>query len=89
MICTTLRSLGSAFCRALLVIVLGAVIVATSSTVSAHPGHGITPDGDSPAHYLLEPMHGLGAVLSLVAIAATSAIVRGRALARRSNLKGL
>ncbi len=46
-----------------------AVAVLVTSTASAHPGHGVTPDGDSAAHYLLEPVHGLGLVIAvLVAI---------------------
>lgn len=41
--------------------------LAASSAV-AHPGHGVTPDGDSAAHYLLEPLHGLSLVLGLLVV---------------------
>jgi hypothetical protein len=72
--------------RALWTVAAFMVMSAIATTVAAHPGHGITPNGDSAAHYLLEPMHGLGAVLILVVVAATLAIVRCRTIARRSQV---
>lgn len=58
------------FVRAGLLAVASVVAALATSTASAHPGHGITPDGDSAVHYLIEPLHGLGWVVGfLVAIA--------------------
>ena len=51
--------------------------------VSAHPGHGITPDGDAPVHYLVEPSHGISVALALVASIAVAYIVRSRVIASR------
>ena len=68
------------FVRAGIVSAVGtAVAVLATSTASAHPGHGVTPDGDSAAHYLLEPLHGGGlAVVGLLVVVACIAIVRSR-----------
>ncbi len=52
----------------------GAVL--PTSTALAHPGHGVTPDGDSAAHYLLEPVHGLGLVVGLFGVIACLWLVR-------------
>jgi hypothetical protein len=76
--------LGSAAYRAMSVIALGVIMIAINSPASAHPGHGVTPDGQSPAHCLLEPAHGLGAFVLIIATAACLAIIRSRAIARRS-----
>jgi len=49
-----------------------AISIVVQGVASAHPGHGITPDGDTPAHYILEPSHGIStAVILFVTLAAT------------------
>lgn len=54
-------------------------IVAFAPQAIAHPGHGVTPDGDSVAHYLLEPVHGLGLLLVFAAaVAAVVMVIRTR-----------
>jgi hypothetical protein len=55
-----------------------AIAVLATTTASAHPGHGVTPDGDSAAHYLLEPVHGLGLVVAALVAITSVAIVRSR-----------
>lgn len=61
-----------------------AALLGTSSA-SAHPGHGVTPEGDSVAHYLLEPVHGLGLVLVFAAaVAAVVMVIRARGRADQS-----
>jgi|GEM_PF-2234504 len=55
-----------------------AVTVLSVSTASAHPGHGVTPDGNSAAHYLLEPLHGLGLVVGVLVAIACVGLVRLR-----------
>lgn len=71
------RSLGP---RAFGRLVLGGVtafVSLGSGLASAHPGHGLTGDGDSVAHYALEPIHGWGLVAALViAIVAVVYLVR-------------
>lgn len=50
---------------------LGIALVLGGSTAYAHQGHGHTP-GDTPLHYVIEPMHSIPialAVLILVAFA--------------------
>jgi len=46
------------------------MFVVAATQVQAHPGHGITGEGDSAAHYFVEPTHGLGIALGIVASAA-------------------
>ncbi|HBJ35684.1 MAG TPA: hypothetical protein DDZ51_13250 [Planctomycetaceae bacterium] len=46
----------------------------------AHPGHGITHGGDTPAHYLLEPSHGIS-VWIVIAAALAARFIISRALA--------
>ena len=55
-----------------------AFAVLATSTASAHPGHGVTPDGDSAVHYLLEPLHGLGLVVAVLVAIACVGLVRLR-----------
>jgi hypothetical protein len=55
---TALRQCGSAF----------GVVLAWGAVASAHPGHGTIP-ADSPAHYVLEPVHALPVVAIVAAIA--------------------
>jgi hypothetical protein len=76
------RSLIASARRALaapLAAIAGASITATAQ---AHPGHGVTPQGDSVAHYLLEPMHGLGIVAILAATVVSLLVIRSRRTAR-------
>lgn len=69
-----------------------ALVIATllgTSQATAHPGHGVTPDGDSVAHYLLEPVHGLGLVLVFAAaVAAVVMVIRARRRAGQSQSHG-
>jgi len=53
-----------------------AITVAVQGVVSAHPGHGIAPDGGSPTHYVLEPSHGISIAIILVATLAAYWIIR-------------
>lgn len=62
-----------------------AAVVAVTSQVAAHPGHGITGSGDSPVHYMIEPAHaGSWLVAAVVVIGVVVAVVvkilRGRKL---------
>ena len=57
------------------------VIAATSAaTVLAHPGHGVT-DPETPAHYVLEPVHAIPVLLLLAACLLVA--LRRRAANRR------
>lgn len=60
-----------------------ALIIAMQGIASAHPGHGITPDGDAPAHYLVEPSHGISVAIALVASFAVAFIIRSRVVTSR------
>lgn len=76
---------GSVRRAASFTIALAIAIMAFASQASAHPGHGVTPEGDSVAHYLLEPVHGLGLVLVFAAaVAAVVMVIRARRRADQS-----
>jgi hypothetical protein len=65
------------FVRAGIVSAVGTAVAAlAASTASAHPGHGVTPDGDSAAHYVLEPLHGLGWVVGFLVVIGCIGLVR-------------
>jgi hypothetical protein len=71
------RSRGPrAFGRLALGFVAASVLLG-NGLVSAHPGHGLTGEGDSVAHYALEPTHGWGLVAALV-IAIVAVVYRVR-----------
>jgi len=53
-----------------------AITVAVQGVASAHPGHGIAPDGGGPTHYVLEPSHGISIAFILLATLAASWIIR-------------
>lgn len=55
-------------------------IVGLASTASAHPGHGLTGEGDSAVHYLIEPAHawGLGILFAASLVVAGVRIARSR-----------
>lgn len=46
-----------------------------SGRVWAHPGHGLTGEGESVAHYALEPTHGWGLAAAL-AVAVVAVVYR-------------
>lgn len=52
------------------------------SSILAHPGHGSIP-ADSPAHYLVEPVHAVWVVL-LLAIAAAAVLIFRHQAGKRS-----
>jgi len=56
-----------------------------SGQVWAHPGHGLTGDGESVAHYALEPTHGWGlaAALAVAIVAVVYQLRRQSAAASR------
>lgn len=57
------------------------VVAATSAaTVLAHPGHGVT-DPETPAHYVLEPVHAIPVLLLVAACVMVG--IRRRAANRR------
>ncbi len=46
---------------------MGMLVTGTSAgTVLAHPGHGVT-DPETPAHYVLEPVHAIPVLLLVAA----------------------
>ena len=59
---------------------LAACLLLPAEAVWAHPGHGVTPP-ESPAHYVLEPLHALPVLLIVVAIVCVRVISRRRARA--------
>jgi hypothetical protein len=54
----------------------GAASFLTTGVALAHPGHGTT-EGDTAAHYLLEPVHGLPLLLLAGAVAVSWTVFRG------------
>lgn len=50
-----------------------------ASFVCAHPGHGVTPEGDSLAHYIIEPTHGFSLAVMLVVAVAVAITIGNRA----------
>ena len=63
---TAARSFGPRACGRLAVGCVAAWLVLGNGLASAHPGHGLTGDGDSVAHYALEPTHGWGLAAALI-----------------------
>lgn len=56
-----------------------AISAGFQGVASAHPGHGITPDGNAPAHFLVEPAHGTSIAIILIAAFAATYVIRYRA----------
>jgi len=56
-----------------------ATVLAFQNITSAHPGHGVTPSGDSAAHYIVEPTHGISVAVVLFATLASALVIRHRA----------
>ena len=52
---------------------VAAMLVCAAGNAWAHPGHGVT-DPDTPAHYVIEPVH----VLPVLILIAASALVAYR-----------
>lgn len=57
-----------------------AALLAATSTLSAHPGHGTTPGG-SAVHYLVEPVH----ATPLLAVGAVCVVILAVARNRRAS----
>lgn len=57
-----------------------AALLAATSTLSAHPGHGATP-GDSAVHYFTEPVH----ATPLLAVGAVCIVILSVAGRRRAS----
>jgi hypothetical protein len=65
---------------------LAACLLLPAEAAWAHPGHGVTPP-DSPAHYVLEPLHALPVLLIVLAIVGVRVVSRRRARAVRREEK--
>lgn len=54
-----------------------ALAIVGSGRAEAHPGHGLTGEGESVAHYALEPTHGWG-LAAMLAVAGVAIVYRLR-----------
>lgn len=65
---------------------LAACLLLPVDAAWAHPGHGVTPP-ESPAHYVLEPIHALPVLLIVFAIIGVRVISRHRARAAQREVQ--